>query len=139
MISVISSKLQPQYLKQLRDWFVLEWGEVDPFEGTGAGFELPPPLLALDEEKLLGGLSFTSSAIPGSKELGLWVNALLVAPDHRGLGVGSQLIKAAEIEADCVKAKKLFVYTNVPHLYERLGWLTVESSTEYEVLERTVA
>ena len=56
MISVISSKLQPQYLKQLRDWFVLEWGEVDPFEGTGTGFELPPPLLALDEERLLGYL-----------------------------------------------------------------------------------
>jgi GNAT superfamily N-acetyltransferase len=138
MFSVVSSNSEPHHLKQLREWFVVEWGQIDPFETTKYGFIVPSPLLVIDGQKLLGGLAFTRYPISGNEEMRLWINALFVAPEHRGIGIGSQLIQEAEIEAERIKEKELFVYTNAPELYQKLGWLNVDSSAEYIVLKRVV-
>lgn len=136
MFSIISSNSAPHHLKQLREWVEAEWDEVDPFEGAAEGFIVPPPLLAIDDQKLLGGLAFSSFPIPGSEEIGVWVNALLVTPEHRSIGISSQLVQAAEVEAECIKVKELFVYTDVPKLYLKLGWSIVDSSGESTVLKK---
>lgn len=139
MFSIFSSNSKPHQLKQLHEWFVLEWGQIDPFEDTKNGFIVPSPLLAVDGQKLLGGLAFTRYPVPGSEEIGLWVNGLFVAPEHRGIGIGSQLIQAAEVESAGIKAIELFVNTNVPELYQKLGWLNVDGNGECKVLKKVVA
>jgi len=125
-------------LKQFREWVDAQWDEVDPFSGVAGGIFVPPPILAIDDQKLLGGLAFTSSSIPGGEEAGVWVNALLVATEYRRIGIASELIKAAVVEAGQFKLKELFVYTDVPELYQKLSWLVVDGPGESTVLKRIV-
>jgi GNAT superfamily N-acetyltransferase len=139
MISIVSSKSASHHLKQLREWFVDEWGKIDPFEGAHDDYVVPPPLLLVDGPKLLGGLSFTSSSIPNTDNFGLWINTVLVSPEHRGSGLGSQLVKAAEVEATRIQAKELFVYSDAPELYRKLGWIIVDSQGESTVLKKVFA
>jgi GNAT superfamily N-acetyltransferase len=135
MFSVVSSNSQPHHLKQLRDWFVAEWGRVDPFESSKDGLVSPSPLLAIDGVQLLGGLAFTRYAVSGSEKIGLWINALFVAPAHRGMGIGSELIRGSKAEAARIKESELFAYTDVPELYQKLGWQVESHSAEGTVLK----
>ena len=109
MISILSASFARHHLEELREVFELEWVHIDPFEGSHSGFAVPDPLLAVDDQDaLVGGLSFTSFAKPKKKELGVWVNALIVAPEYRGMGTASKLIGAAEIDgANTVLVKAL--------------------------------
>jgi GNAT superfamily N-acetyltransferase len=125
-------------LKQFREWVDAQWDEVDPFSGVAGGISVPSPILAIDDQKLLGGLAFTSSSIPGGEEAGIWVNALLVATEYRRIGIASELVKAAVVEAGRFKLKELFVYTDVPELYQKLSWCVVDGPGESTVLKRVV-
>jgi hypothetical protein len=50
------------------------------------------------------------------------------------LGVASHLIRAAEVEAFRAGERALFALTNIPTLYENLGWQRIESSSDGIVL-----
>lgn len=140
MISILNSGSEPQFLDQLPEWLELEWGESDRSDGDDAPCNVPVPLLAVDDEHLLvGGIAFTSHPEPGSHELGIWINALIVSEPFRGRGIGSKLVRAAELEANRQWIPELFVYTNVPILYQKLGWWLVKHDDGNSVLVKAVA
>ena len=136
MISIISSRSTPAHLKQLRDWFVSEWGKVDPFEGVDGNRILPAPLLAVDGNQLLGGLAFTYAAVQGTDKIGLWINALFVLPKHRRHGIGSVLVTTAVVEAKGIEAIELFVYSALPDFYQKLGWCVIDDGGTDTVLRK---
>ena len=138
MFRVISSTTAPGHLTRLREWFLAEWGAVDPFEGRSKEITVPPPLLAISDSELLGGLMFSSFRRPGGDELALWINALFVAPDHRRKGVASRLIRAAEAEAVSAGRRQIFALTDIPKLYQSLGWQCIESSNKGTVVGATL-
>ena len=138
MISVISSNSIHGHLEQLQEWYIAEWEEIDFYKGATDGLTVPSPLLALDDRELLGGLTFSRYLAPGSLEIGLWINALLVAPKHRGNGIASLLIQAAEGESANIEAKELFAKTDIPEMYLKLGWINVASNSEGEVLKKVL-
>lgn len=111
MISVCISNQDPDQVAEFRTWVEAEWGSVDPFEGRN-GRALPVPVLALKDGALVGGLSFTHSSIPGTQDVALWINTLLVAPEQRRKGIGSKLISAADNAAVHVGADVLYVFTD---------------------------
>jgi predicted N-acetyltransferase YhbS len=122
-------------MPQLCAWLVAEWGEVNPFKSQNDGtITVPQPLLAIEGQELLGGLLFSGYRQPGGDSLGLWINALFVAPEHRRKRIASQLIRAAEVEAFRVGQRALFALTNIPRLYENLGWQRIESGSDGIVL-----
>ena len=131
---VVSSSAAPRHLKRLREWFVAEWGEVDSLEGQRESTTILPPLLAIDSSELLGGLMFSSFQKPDGEALGLWINALFVAREHRRKGIASQLVRAAEAEVACAGARELFALTDVPRLYQKLGWRCMKNSSEGTVV-----
>lgn len=134
---IVNASSAPQYLGQLRDWFESEWGRIDPFEGKHPGFEVPRPILALNAQKdLAGGLAFSSFLRPGGEELALWINALLVAPKHRKMGLASRLVQDAHDRAAGLGVQKLYVSTDVPALYEKLAWRILEETGEDTILVR---
>jgi GNAT superfamily N-acetyltransferase len=140
MLSILSSTSAPHYLKQLRDWFESEWGQVDAFDENHDGLEVPPPLIVIDDKDLLaGGLAFSSFSKPKCHEFSVWINALLVAPEHRGKGIASQLIHAAEDEARRIAISELFVHTGVPVLYQKLGWKIIERNGANCVLTKVTS
>ena len=135
MTSILNSRFVPQHLKQLQDWFELEWGPIDLFNETQPDLVVPRPLLAINSKnQLVGGLAFSSFAQPGSKDMGVWVNALFVAPECRGLGIASELIQAAQVDAQDMKINQLYVHTDKPDLYQKLGWHLVDRNGENSVL-----
>ena len=117
-------------LIQLRKWLESEWGHIDPFEGNHAEVTIPSPVVAVDEQtSLLGGLIFGAFAKPGKPDIAVWVNAVIVSPVHRKKGIASQLLQAAEGEAKRLAIGELFVLSDVPGLYQKLGWQIVGSDS----------
>jgi GNAT superfamily N-acetyltransferase len=140
MLHVVSSSAAPGHIYQLREWLVAEWGEVNPFKSQSDGsITVPQPLLGIEGQELRGGLLFSGFRKPGGDSLGLWINALFVAPEHRRKKIASQLIRAAEVEAFRTGERALFALTNIPKLYENLGWQRVESSSDGIVLRAVLA
>ncbi|MES2825433.1 MAG: GNAT family N-acetyltransferase [Pseudomonadota bacterium] len=139
MFSVVSSNDEPQHLETLHKWILAEWGEIDQFADVNTGIIIPAPLIALYSSHLLGGLAFTSYPIPEDASLGLWINALIVAPEHRNKGIGSQLIKSAEIEAKKINAKELYAYTSIPTLYKILGWEEINNDGKNSTFRKSLS
>ncbi len=138
MITVVSSNFTSHHLIQLREWFGSVWGKFEDFEDSKLGIALPCPLLAISNGNLMGGLSFTAYQNPEKNEVALWINALFIEPDNRGLGIGSMLIKAAENKAITTEHTELFVYTNVPELYQKNGWSELVNNGENVVLKKVL-
>ena len=143
MIRILSSSSVPTLsLSQLREWFESEWGGVDPFEGNHPEIVIPSPIVAVDDQtSLLGGLSFTSVSKPKSADIGVWINMVLISPSQRKKGIASQLIQSAEVEAAGLGVSELFVLSEFPDLYRKLGWQIVglDSSGNETILTKTLA
>lgn len=139
MTLILSSDDAPHFLAQLCDWFAQEWGEMDPVDLRLNGLEAPAPLLAISEEgKLIGGLSFTIAPEPQSTTNSIWINALLVAPEHRRKGVASKLVRAAEKAAALKNITKLFAYTEYAALYTGCFWELLETKEGNSVLSKAL-
>lgn len=135
-----STSAPPEFLDQLQNWFELEWGESDAYEHDHSRHAPLASLLALsDSNVLIGGLAFTTYPKPDDRGSGVWINALFVAPDFRGQGIASTLVRAAEAKAKAHGIADLFVYTDVPQLYQNLGWLVLREGDENLVLTKPVA
>ena len=142
MSKILSSNSVPtKLLSQLRAWFVSQWGDVDPFEGNHPEIDIPSPIVAVDDQiSLLGGLSFTSVAKPQSADIGVWINMVLISPNQRKKGIASQLVQSAEVEAKRLGIRELFVLSEFPDLYQKLGWRIVglDSSENETILNKSL-
>ena len=86
--------------------------------------QLPRCLVALDAVgRVLGTIGLRAESVPSHRHLTPWLAALLVAPAHRGRGVGARLIAAIEEEARRLGYQRLYVATDVltGHIARR-GW-----------------
>jgi N-acetylglutamate synthase-like GNAT family acetyltransferase len=88
----------------------------------------------------MGGLAFASATKPQSAEIGIWINMVLVAPNHRKKGIASQLVTSAEMEAKRLGVRDLFVLSEFPSLYQKLGWRCIrrDGSGNETILTRTL-
>ncbi|NKC01544.1 MAG: GNAT family N-acetyltransferase [Pseudomonadales bacterium] len=122
MVSIISTQSIPQRLAEVDSWFGRVWDEVDPLQGDC----FPDPLVALDREgRLVGALAFTVAPIPKASDLAIWINVVLVSPNCRGRGIATRLVQAAEQAAWQLRIPKLYVFSDVPQLYEKSGWYRI--------------
>ncbi|MEM1404303.1 MAG: GNAT family N-acetyltransferase [Pseudomonadota bacterium] len=110
------------------EWMVVqEWPEVAlPL------YTETRPILAKIGDAVVGGLSFAEHKHPEKSTTCLWINSLLVLPQYRGQGLGSALVAAAMKTVS--SADELFVFTNVPGLYQKLLWEVVKSDASESVL-----
>lgn len=138
MVSIVTSNFGSYHLIQLHEWYVSEWKDVDPFTSSKDGHILPSPILAVEGEELLGGLAFTRYKTPDETHIGLWVNALFVKVEHRSKGIGSKLIGAAEKAALRINEKELFARTDIPEIYQKMGWVIVNKDSQGSVVRRGV-
>lgn len=142
IIDILSATAVPETtLTLLRGWFEDQWGSIDPFTGNHPGIAVPAPLVAVDQQgALLGGLAFSSFAKPNAATVAVWVNALLVAPNHRRQGIAAALVAQATTAAQNLAILELFVLTEYPGLYEKAGWIpmALEAQRQEVILMKTV-
>lgn len=137
MISIVSSQSYAWHLATYSDWVYQEWKSGHSFETPDGNKPLPPPLLAIDGEVLVGGISFTWHPVPDSSETALWINTLFVEPSYRGKGIARDLITAAEQSAFAEAAVEyLLAYTNIPELYVKNGWSPISEDNKMWVLRK---
>ena len=134
--SIVSSKNAAHFLDQFHQWVENEWGPPDSASKIGGEIIIPNTLFAVEGEKLIAGLGFSGYPAPGSEKTALWINTLLVAPSFRQLGIGSRLVTEAENAAVRLGHLALFVYSDVPELYQKLNWVIVDDSSESTVLKK---
>ncbi|PCI87142.1 MAG: hypothetical protein COB24_06960 [Hyphomicrobiales bacterium] len=135
MLSILNSEFESPHLKPLHDWFTEEWGEGDFYNTHHEGYAILAPLIALDDDKLAGGLAFSRFKNPENDGMALWVNALLVAPEQRGKGVASALLTAAAQAALQMGETQLFALTDVPQLYLKQKWSLVEGTKDQNIVK----
>jgi GNAT superfamily N-acetyltransferase len=136
MIEIVSSESDSENTEIYYRWITEEWGAIQSPQGSK--IHVPKPLLALDENKLRGGLSFLDSKHPVNDEMVLWINTVFVEPTSRGLGIGSMLINHAEEVLKLMGGSDLFAFTNIPELYQNLGWGVLKRDQQDYVLSKSI-
>lgn len=88
----------------------------------GRRLELPIGLVAFVDGAPAGTVSLLEQDLEERLDLRPWLAGLLVFPDFRSQGVGTALLRAImEIGAE-IGFETLYLYTEKPQFYRRLGW-----------------
>lgn len=125
------------HIPQLAGWLHAQWGylhENDSVEHRVARLEsrttrggIPVTFVAVDGETLLGSASLVDDDLETRPELTPWLASVYVAPEHRGRGVASALVRRVVDEARDSGVTRLYLWTtDQERLYARLGWVPVE-------------
>lgn len=126
-----------EHIPRLAEWLHAQWGhlhENDSVERRTARLEsratrggVPVTFVAVDGETLLGSASLVVDDLETRPELTPWLASVFVAPEHRGRGVASALVKRVVEEAKTSGVDRLYLWTtDQERLYARLGWNPVE-------------
>ncbi len=87
-------------------------------------------IVALRENKVIGGLAYSRFKEPHGDSEVIWLNAVFVSNEWRGQGIASELINRGVSQVSATTQSNLYAYTNVPSLYVSLGWLSVDIESE---------
>ena len=135
-MQIVVGTERPNLLPGLLAMFEEQWGHL---ESPLVGDLVPPPLLALNErDELIGGLSFTAAPAPHNEFTAVWINAVMVVPEHRRHGLASKLVKRASEMAKEQGVEVLYVLADVPTLYTALGWMEVHADGTSSVLVKAL-
>ncbi|MGF1841705.1 GNAT family N-acetyltransferase [Vibrio clamense] len=110
--------------------FQSEWSDfffVDTYKPEA---NLPPVLVALINNEVIGGLAYSRFKEPHGSSDVIWFNAVFVSPELRGQGIASELINRGVEQVSETLQSNLYAYTNVPPLYQSLGWSVVDIESE---------
>lgn len=125
---------RPDLIPTLTDWFVAEWEPYYGADGPGDAASdlrgclnrdtLPVALVALGaDDTLLGTAALKEESVGSELGVGPWLAAFLVAPEHRGRGVGTALVAASEREAARLGFAEVYTSTDtVDGILKRRGW-----------------
>jgi predicted N-acetyltransferase YhbS len=76
----------------------------------------------------IGSCLFIKSELDAAHDLTPWLAGLVVAPDHRGRGIGQQLVRTVETHALSIGVVELYLYTwEATAFYHALGWQAVDT------------
>ena len=126
-----------EQIPRLAEWLHAQWGylhEDDSVERRGLRLEsratrggVPVTFVAVEGETLLGSASLVVDDLETRPELTPWLASVFVAPEHRGRGVASALVRRVVEEARSSGIDRLYLWTtDQERLYARLGWAPVE-------------
>ncbi|MDE1341169.1 GNAT family N-acetyltransferase [Vibrio aestuarianus] len=126
----------PHWIK-LEKLFQREWSDFLFADTYKPESQLPPVIVALKDNEVIGGLAYSWYREPQGCEEVIWFNAVFVSPDFRGRGIASELINRGVSQVSANIQSNLYVYTNVSPLYESLGWSVVyiEMESNHKVMK----
>lgn len=125
----------PQHLETVARWSNAEWGASLGYslqETTGWFRDMlrnprEECVVAVSGDEVLGMVCLVDHDLESRPDLVHWIASVFVAPEQRGRGIASALLRSAEQVAARLGFPKLHLYTREAEgLYEKLGWRTVE-------------
>ncbi len=127
---------RPEHFKRVARWIYdefwtdkpeasPEWLEARLREAISDS-EIPMSWLALVDGQPVGTVNLIACDNDERSDLSPWLAALLVLPEYRKLGIGSQLVNECVVGARRLGVKRLYLGTDIPEYYERLGWRIFE-------------
>lgn len=91
---------------------------------------IPSTWFAEDNATLLGSAAIIESDMETHPTLTPWMASVFVAPEHRGKGVGSALVKHVVASAREAGHNAIYLFTpDQEALYTKLGWKTLQADT----------
>jgi predicted N-acetyltransferase YhbS len=121
----------PEHLGTVARWIHEEWWSDKPGHTVetmasrlGEASDknaVPLSLVALLAGNPVGTVNLVANDNEERPDLEPWLAALLVVPEHRGQGVGSKLVRALLKEAARLRVRQLYLGTDIPDYYARLG------------------
>jgi len=100
--------------------------------------EVPTGFVAMLGEVVVGMACLVAHDMETRPELTPWLATVLVAPAHRGRGIGSALSERVVAEGRALAFSKLYLVTfDKSSFYARLGWKHFEQ-TQYLGLPATI-
>ena len=129
-----------EFVPTLAQWHYNEWAYLRPGDSVEArltklrGFcghrEIPTVVVAFKGSTLLGSAMLIAYDMDTRMELSPWLAGVFVAPDHRGHGIGTAMIRRVMDDAMALGVRRLYLYTpTAQHFYSRLGWSLMEHTS----------
>ncbi len=132
------------YWGELEGLFQIEWSDFQFKDTYKANTQLPPVIVVLRDNVVIGGLAYSYFQEPHQVEDVVWINAVYVDEKWRGQGIASELIKRAVAQMRDYNqhqpakhsTSKLYAYTNIAPLYLSLDWsiVDIESDPDHNVV-----
>ena len=125
---VVRFEQHPEHAETVVDWLEGEWTDStsDEYMQTLVGInDCPPALIAVSGDEPIAVLGYKLYPLTEPNSMELWINVLFVVSSWRGRGVGTNLLSEGVKGAIPSHGEALYVYTDVPQFYERLGWQRV--------------
>ncbi|HBB9946807.1 GNAT family N-acetyltransferase [Vibrio parahaemolyticus] len=119
-----------KYWIVLEKLFQTEWSDFLFADTYQSEADLPPIIVALRDNEVIGGLSYSRYQEPHGNSEVIWFNALFVSLEWRGQGIASELINRGVNQVSETLQDNLYAYTNVAQLYTSLGWSVVDIEVE---------
>jgi predicted N-acetyltransferase YhbS len=130
----------PEHISQIADWIYTEFWADKP--GYSAAFfegllrqaddpnQIPLSLVAIAEGHPAGTINLIANDDPARPHLTPWLAALVVIPSRRGQGIGTCLVQTLQENARHLGYTYLFLGTDQPAFYTRLGAEPYEQASE---------
>ena len=123
----------------LATWHHDAWAGITPHLSVAdriAGFlararrgSIPTGFVALLDSHVVGMACLVDYDVDSHRHLTPWLATVLVAPTHRGKGIGSALSSRATEEAWVLGVSNLYLFTfDKAAFYTRLGWSALEAA-----------
>ena len=130
----------PEHIELVADWIYQEFWTDKPgfspafFEkllrNASLPHQIPLSLLALVDGKPAGTVQLIENDDEERAHLRPWLAALIVQPEFRLRGIGSLLVRSLLLKAKEMKIESLYLGTDNPGFYKRLGAVEFENPRE---------
>ncbi|MGI8982148.1 MAG: GNAT family N-acetyltransferase [Pirellulaceae bacterium] len=134
--SIIELLDSPEFIPTVVRWIRQEWPDArndaaieERLCGSRRGGTLPLALVAVLNSAPIGFASLTLYENGIEQGRPHWIDALYVEPAYRGHGIARQMLQAAEEKSVVLGLTELFALTEIPGLYHKCGWRSVEEIT----------
>ncbi len=123
----------------LARWHHDEWESMTPeltvadradrFRARARTGSVPTGFVAVVDHEVVGLACLVECDLESHAHLTPWLATVLVAPNHRGRGIGSALCRRVTEEARAFGFARAYLFTlDKEDLYRRLGWSNVEQA-----------
>ena len=130
----------PQFVTTVAQWIYDEfWSDKDEYSvddlagllrDAVADDAVPMSLLAFCDGRPAGTINLIENDDVQRTHLRPWLAALLVLPEYRGRGIGSALVRTLQCRAAGLGIDRLYLGTDSPDFYRRLGAVVHEQVTD---------